>query len=473
MLHENENNTTNNTNNNNGATICAACGAVITGDVYEIDGRFYCDDCIAICHDCGNVILKADAEIIGGETFCESCAEDVRVCYDCGQFIHIGDDALCGADGEWYCEDCFYDNFDFCESCGEPVYNDDVIIAHSSAYSRHDVPTCYCPDCARRHAWQCDICGDWYIDDAFSIETEDGTVCENCADDYYYCNICDRYVANGNYDFDAEMCCDCARDNARLITGYHDRPALHFFGESQKRWHGLWRGIGAELEIDRDDADTDAETETAESIKNIAGDAVYFNRDGSLHNGFEIITQPHTEAAFRAFPWEDVLAACRAGGYSSHDIGTCGLHLHFSRAFFGSSRRKQDIAVSKLIRFYDLRWDDILKISRRTAEQADRWAARYCTDSRAEAEDYGHGKKYAGRYHAINTTNAATIELRLTRGTLNASTFRACVDFMITICKNARRIKWSDVGNVSEWLRGCAPATLEYIRARGAFSEEV
>lgn len=74
---------------------------------------------------------------------------------------------------------------------------------------------------------------------------------------------------------------------------------------------------------------------------------------------------------------------------------------------------------------------------------------------------------HSSRYHAVNNSNSYTVELRVFRGTLNAETFVATVDFAYNLVKNAKDVV--DFKNVSEWLKGMRPETIEYIKSRGAF----
>lgn len=429
------------------------------------------DDKILTCNGCG-CIIEGDAVIIDGEAYCADCAEDFVQCANCGEWIKK-EDSTTGPDGEAYCESCADELFFWCEGCESYEWADDAICVADNPYQRRQGNVYYlCRSCAERMANQCGDCGEWYTDGI--AYTRDGYRCDDCLDDYYYCEECGEYVHYSEWDSDAEMCDSCAAERGGgLIGQYHERPRIEYIGKCLPSWRGVWRGIGIELEIDRKDEDSEDERATVEQIKDIAGDAIYFNRDGSLDNGFEIITQPHTEAAFWSIDWESILNACKNNGYTSYDAGTCGLHLHISRAMFGSTEEKQGVAISKLIRFYDCYYNDILKVSRRTLAQAQQWADKYGTSNRKEAEEYGKKKKYANRYYAVNNTNYATIEIRITRGTLNYTTFKACIDFMLTVAKNSRRISWKNAEKAGEWLKGLQPETIEYLRKVKAFEEVV
>jgi hypothetical protein len=139
---------------------------------------------------------------------------------------------------------------------------------------------------------------------------------------------------------------------------------------------------------------------------------------------------------------------------------------------FGSDERRQANAISKLIKLFETFWNDILKVSRRTAQQADEYARKYGVTNIAEVKRIGNSKAQ-GRYYAINNTNLNTVEIRIMRGTLSVDTFLACVDFCVTLVSNSRHIAWKDINEIGKWLKGIRPKTREYIRSRNAFEKEV
>ena len=65
-------------------------------------------------------------------------------------------------------------------------------------------------------------------------------------------------------------------------------------------------------------------------------------------------------------------------------------------------------------------WDELLKFSRRTPRQLQRWAARY--DYKEQPKEILDNAKVGatgnGRYSCINLENTNTIEFRMFRGTL-------------------------------------------------------
>ena len=90
-------------------------------------------------------------------------------------------------------------------------------------------------------------------------------------------------------------------------------------------------------------------------------------------------------------------------------------------------------------------WQELVKFSRRTPENLNRWSARYSTISDTAEETYSKSKdKRMGRYVALNLENYNTIEFRLFRGTLKLNTFIATLQLVNEICNVA--ISMSDEG---------------------------
>lgn len=400
-------------------------------------------------------------------------------CDICGKYEDITD--IVEYDGTAYCNDCCCECLAYCEHCGE----------------WHDVDNCYevrtgwrtsetwCESCAYNDATQCYECGDWFADSNYDLISCHGNFyCENCSDYIYYCPRCEAYYFDdeGSYNVDEDrwFCNACYNelfgDRSTLITGYHHRPTTIYYTDNGSTENGEnFKGFGIELEVD---TDTHLhECEAADHLNNTLGKHVYFNDDGSLNKGFEIITQPHTRNALMSLDWTPALTKLVELGYRSHDTSTCGLHMHVSRLMFGENETERTINIAKIIQFYNLFWNDILRFSRRTEAKADRWAKRYlCANSKELAEDLAKKSTselnemfyYTGaRYHAVNLTNEHTIEFRLMRGTLNPTTFKATLDFLMTVAENAKNV--TNVTSLKQWLKGIAPETKEYMKKRKCF----
>ncbi len=121
--------------------------------------------------------------------------------------------------------------------------------------------------------------------------------------------------------------------------------------------------------------------DSAEAILDIANSNkthIYCKHDGSLDDGFEIVTHPMTLEYHRnSMPWDCMLNELRDMGYLSHKANTCGLHIHVNRSAFGTTQTEQDACIARILYFFEKHWEELLKFSRRTEYQLSRWAARY------------------------------------------------------------------------------------------------
>ena len=175
------------------------------------------------------------------------------------------------------------------------------------------------------------------------------------------------------------------------------------------------------------------------NIGNRINEHIYCKHDGSLDDGFEIVSHPATlEYHTNTIPWKKILDEALEMGYYSHNSGTCGLHVHINRAALGESVEEQENTIARIVYFFEKFWDKILRFSRRTETQADRWASRYgCSMDNPKESLKGAKTSGLGRYTAVNLTNTFTVELRIFRGTLRYKTFMATLQFVDLLCEMA------------------------------------
>ena len=190
------------------------------------------------------------------------------------------------------------------------------------------------------------------------------------------------------------------------------------------------RHFGVELEID-EGGTVNSNAQKLLDIANASAENLYIKTDGSLDDGLELVTHPMTlEYHLNEMPWEQVLCKAQRMGYLSHAAGTCGLHVHISRLAFGCTYEQQEAAIARLLYFVEKFWAELLRFSRRTQSQMNRWAARYGIRL-TPSEQMSHAKNScAGRYTAVNLTNSDTIEIRMFRGTLKLNTLKATLQMV-------------------------------------------
>lgn len=463
---------------------CVKCGCIESAEemVYVAsEDAYYCTDCAESegfykCDRCGSWHrdLRTVHTRSGEEEWCDDCIDNHTFeCEHCGELYDDNDYSSMtvnsnGWDETW-CQDCVDEGASTCHECCELIDDEYAIRVAGDYY--------VCDSCCSQYYTECDECGEFYPNDDV-YESNGHCICIDCAPYSYswrYCEECDTYVHESNYDFDAECCFDCIRatrrsDNARVRSYHGDEPPMQYFG----RYEGVFKGLGIELEMDRRESDRTNEQLCLNELDELLGAHAYYKYDGSLYNGIEMVTLPHTIEAFYELPWEEALKICINRGYSSHEIGTCGLHVHLSRALFGETEEIQSDNIAKLMQFYNIYWDDIIRVSRRTDEQASRWARKYPVARKTSLKKWATKKdKYHDRYMAVNVTNNATVEIRINRGTLKLQTFLATIDFVVTTALNSVKIDWADVSDDFLWLKGLKRDTLNYLQTRSAFYEPV
>ena len=196
--------------------------------------------------------------------------------------------------------------------------------------------------------------------------------------------------------------------------------------------------MGVELEIDKGGESCEAAREFLD-IANIRNKHIYCKRDGSIFNGFEIVSHPMTlDYHVNSMNWRDIFAKALKMGYCSYNAESCGLHIHVNRSAFGKDKEEREEAIGRVVFFVEKHWNELAKFSRRTKKSLDRWAAKYATISNTTEETYKKAKdKQLGRYTAVNLENSDTIEFRLFRGTLRYDTFIAALQLVDEICRCA------------------------------------
>ena len=306
-----------------------------------------------------------------------------------------------------------------------------------------------------------------------------GKICERASKNFYQrCPQCGLYEQSGRMRYSTRDCL-CRECYAKLekyrIKSYHDTPMLMGYEYDKETCKNVgvsmdnFKGYGIELEVDCG-GENDV---TSKDIIQLLNEEVYTMHDGSIGNGFEIITHPHTEEALYNMNWEETFKWLLNKGYRSHDVSTCGLHMHISRRLF-----KDNEAICKMMYFYEKFRNDVIKMSRRTTDRVERWAGFYSMPHRVtksfiiDAFNAYNGAGHSSRYKCVNLTNRNTIEIRIMKGTLRLETFLATLDFIITVAKNSNEISWDDIDNQELWLKGLKVDTVDYLVSRKAFNKK-
>ena len=336
----------------------------------------------------------------------------------------------------------------------------------------------FCEDCFERSTVACDNCGE-----TIWRENAEGdsnyTLCRRCYDDSYSnCERCGRLIHNDDAyyedDNDFPYCHDCFElMNKNPIKNYNYKPEPIFYGSGSSLFYGV------ELEVDKGGEDS----ENAQILLNVANkqkNHIYIKHDGSLHDGFEIVSHPMTlDYHTKNMNWYEIFEKAVEMGYLSHSTFSCGLHAHVNRSAFGINEEEQEHAIGRVVYFVEKHWNELVRFSRRTLDSLDHWAAKYATISPTTSETYEKAKgKRLGRYVAVNLENTNTIEFRLFRGTLRYKTFIAALQLVDEICNFAIVMNDREMENMSwsEFVSRISPKKaelIEYLKEKRLYVNDI
>ena len=361
---------------------------------------------------------------------------DHEACGVCGR--EFPDDQLTEFDDQLLCPTCLEQETTICARCGDRIWNDD---------NNGDA-----------HAPLCESCYDRFY-----------TTCDRCGRPILYDNA---YYEEHDEEQESPLCWSCysQRQCGKHIHDYYYKPEPIFYG-------GGTRFFGVELEIDGA-GESDSHARALMELANQGQEQrIYCKHDGSLDAGFEIVTHPMSlDYHLEQMPWPDILGEAKRRGYLSHQAGTCGLHIHVSRDALGAAEAEQDACIARILYFFEKHWEELLKFSRRTPRQLERWAARYGYKEHPK-ELLDHAKKNCrgDRYTCVNLQNCSTVEFRIFRGTLKYNTLIATLQMVDRICDVALHLSDDEIRAMSwtTFVSGCtAPELVQYLKERRLYVNE-
>jgi hypothetical protein len=275
----------------------------------------------------------------------------------------------------------------------------------------------------------CNDCNRIGTDDDMHWAYDDYRICEYCRDrDYHWSDYRDTYVRDDDDDGDGDP---------DIIGEYHTSSENldHIPSKFDNRQKPIYLGLELEVEVNDSVNRYDKASDLLNAISTHHSDIdhcthqyAFCENDGSLDNGFEIVTgwtglDVHAQQLeFFKSQWRSV---------RSHDTKTCGLHVHIC---------KSDMTLyhaSKLVMFINSPDNEKLihTIARRSSES---YAKIFDKKSNLrwlkDANKYEHKSDKLSnlnqdRYEALNFQNPNTIEFRLFKGTLKYQTIMACLEF--------------------------------------------
>lgn len=206
-----------------------------------------------------------------------------------------------------------------------------------------------------------------------------------------------------------------------LIDSYHSSKNKGFNVIDSQWLRSNRRAFGCELEVEVVSGEPYLAAGRVHDLLNpsgVVGEYCYFERDGSIGTGFELITQPagldvHREKLALFLNDNNIKRGMR-----SHEGGRCGFHVHVGREYVTQS---QIYRVQSFLN--DVRNEALIRSIAR------RYSGGYCRIKHEMAKFSPHNKNTGERYEALNVQNAKTIEFRIFRGSLRYESIMAALEF--------------------------------------------
>lgn len=229
--------------------------------------------------------------------------------------------------------------------------------------------------------------------------------------------------------------------------------------------------LGAEIEVDKGGEDDDNAKYVIDNLENC-----YVVHDGSLRDGFEIVTHPATLDYHKQMNYIEVFKELVNRDYKSHDTTTCGLHIHFNRDYLSTNKTIQDLCITKILFLLEKYSDNVERIARRSSN-------KYSNKIKREKEDDSlldllykakcGGVYNSAKYNSVNLLHGKTVELRMFKGTLKYETYMATLEFVKNLVDISKQIPLEDIQQVTfEEIIDINPTEylIEYLRKRGVIN---
>jgi hypothetical protein len=312
---------------------------------------------------------------------------------------------------------------------------------------RHDVHRCEDCGLAFSENYKDNIGGSW-------CTHRDTWSCQSCADDNFaYCDTCDDTMHSefSRYSerLDQVFCNSCWDDRPTPIHSYNYMPdPLNFWDyksgsysrvfsspREKNRINRLYYGFENEVECQDDYNKYDIAQEIGENNK-----FVYCKEDGSLENGFEIVSHPMTFSAFKNLDFEEMFLDQR-GAIRGYAPESTGMHVHMSRNAFTDNHLLKFMSM-----IYEYKTFTHFIAQRPFTSAYNRWAKfkagtlervkhnmaknikskkRGTSSSSAKTFTMLWGEKYS----PVNLSKRQTVEVRVFKANLEEVSFRKNVEY--------------------------------------------
>lgn len=348
-----------------------------------------------------------------------------------------------------------FDNLAVCEECGFMEELDFMYETEDDGW--------VCEDCCNNYYYYCDNCGR-FATETYTVKTTSGDMqyCQSCIDskdNIYQCEECGDYftyscgyvdnwgtaICDDCYGDDWVMCEECGRlinlDNAYYRGDY-------FYCEDCCPSIQYCRPYFEDVRSDKRAVSFGVEIESGTDELSPESEFCYFypTEDCSIE-GYRV----PVEWVSDIFCLADILDSGKIAreltdienNYSSNH--SCGLHVHAGAEFF------KPLSVEKARLFIHNNYTQLVKFCRRYMDDAYHWAEDGVSSSSNKGDTLAEKLKYytGDRYEALNITNTDTVELRLFSGSTDKYYIQAAVCFYAALIEYCNTHNFLEVNKAS------------------------
>jgi len=257
---------------------------------------------------------------------------------------------------------------------------------------------------------ECNDCGG--IDDqndSIYVAGYDNYVGSCCSDNYRYHEQHDEYYHDDDYPYDEDD-----------EDGYYNGVYGYDYDVTEQLspiYHGNEkRLLATEIEVERRN---DCSSNIAEMVATTMDNFALCKHDGSLNNGFEIVSAPATISALKE-GWTKFCEANYSDQLSSWHTSTCGMHIHVDRTSL------TPLEIGKLLVFVNGKSNSkfMEAIAGRDSRQ---WSAK-------KYKTIKDALQRSDKYEALATHKPKTIEFRIFRGNIAKQGIMRNIEFVDALC---------------------------------------
>jgi hypothetical protein len=262
----------------------------------------------------------------------------------------------------------------------------------------------------------CHDCDEVEYEEDMKTCYEDYLVCQSCIENYTYSEYRDTYISYE--DADEEENHREEEDDYIHEWEYDVMQDLSLTSLPDERVELNTAYYGVELEVEKRKA---CPNDIAERVHNLMHRHLPFallKGDGSLSNGFEIVTAPSTLNAHKKY-WQPFFNSGdeAINNLKSWNTDTTGIHIHISKSALSQGN------IGKILVFINDEKNEefINHIAGRNSNQWAKKSPKKISDGARTDTD---------KYEAVNTSHRNSIELRIFRGNLSRIGFFRVLEFV-------------------------------------------